>query len=503
MTDGLELGGVYGETLSRITRQSEEKSRLGMAALMWISHSERPLKVDELCHALGVEIGSPDLDSDNVPSIRTLLGCCQGLVSVDKKASTVRLIHFTLQEYLRAHPQFFGRAHSTMAETCLSYLNSHQIKALSATPSPDLRGTPFLEYSSLYWGTHAKRELSDCAKQLALKLFDDYNNHISTEILLKAGKSRFFQVEINRLYLFSGLHCASFFGIVEIVAGLVEVEDCDINQTDCTGSAPLVWAASNGHQEVVKILLGRADVNPNNSDMSGRTPLLRAAMNGHEEVVKMLLRRDDVNPNKPDTIGQTPLLCAAMNGHKGVVKMLLGRDDVNPDNADGGHRTPLLRAAMNGHEEVVKMLLGQDDVNPNKPDIIGLTPLLCAAMNGHEGTVKILLGRDDVNPNKPDIPGRTPLSCAAENGHEGVVTILLGRDDVNPNKPDIASRTPLSYAAENGHEGVVKILLGRDDVNPNKPDSSGRTPLWWATRNGHAGVIALLQPPASPTPSTA
>ena len=150
ITHGLGLGGVYGETLSRIKQQGEEKSRLGMAALMWISHSERPLKVSELCHALGVEIGSPDLDDDNVPSIGILPSCCQGLVAIDKEASMVRLIHFTLQEYLRAHPELFGVAHSTMAETCLSYLNSHKVKALSTSPSRDLRDTPFLEYSSLY-----------------------------------------------------------------------------------------------------------------------------------------------------------------------------------------------------------------------------------------------------------------------------------------------------------------------------------------------------------------
>jgi len=76
MTDGLGLGGVYGATLGRIKRQGEEKARLGMTALMWISHAERPLKVDELCHALGVEIGSPDIDDDNAPSIGTLLSCC-------------------------------------------------------------------------------------------------------------------------------------------------------------------------------------------------------------------------------------------------------------------------------------------------------------------------------------------------------------------------------------------------------------------------------------------
>ena len=186
MTDGLGLGDAYGATLARIKGQDEEKARLGMAALMWISHSERALKLDELCHALAVEIGSANLNTDNAPSAGTLLSCCQGLAVIDKEASTVRLIHFTLQEHLRAHPEPFGKAHSTMAETCLSYLNSQQVKAHSTNPSCDLRSTPFLEYSSLYWGVHAKRELSDCATLLALKLFDDYDNHIPTKTLLKA-----------------------------------------------------------------------------------------------------------------------------------------------------------------------------------------------------------------------------------------------------------------------------------------------------------------------------
>ena len=150
ITDGLGLGSAYGETLGRIKRQGGAKERLGMAALMWISYSERPLKIVELCHALAVEIGSPNLNAEDVPSMGALLVCCQGLVAVDKEASTVRLIHFTVQEYLRAHPELFGRVHSTMAETCLSYLNSQQVKALSMGPSPDLQGTPFLEYCSLY-----------------------------------------------------------------------------------------------------------------------------------------------------------------------------------------------------------------------------------------------------------------------------------------------------------------------------------------------------------------
>ena len=69
MTDGLWLESAYVETLRRIKRQGRARARLGMAALMWTSHTERPLKVVELCHALAVEIGSPNFNMDNVPSI--------------------------------------------------------------------------------------------------------------------------------------------------------------------------------------------------------------------------------------------------------------------------------------------------------------------------------------------------------------------------------------------------------------------------------------------------
>jgi len=402
MTDGLGLGDAYSATLDRIKGQGGEKARLGMAALMWISHAERPLKPHELLHALAIEIGSPDLNSDNILSIGTLLACCQGLIVIDKEASIVRLIHFTLQEYLRAHPQLLGAAHSTITETCLSYLNLQQVKALSTTPYPDLRGTPFLEYSSLYWGTHAKRDLSDRAKLLALKLFDNYNNHISGKILLEERTRSQYTVNLKKLSLFSGLHCASMFGIDEIVAGLIDVEGCDINQGDCDGNTPLVWAAWSGHEGVVKILLGRDDVNPNNSGRNKHTPLSSATSYGHEGVVKILLGRDDVNPDKPGFLEQTPLCWAARNGHEGVVKILLERDDVNPEKWNNHGKTPLCFAAQNGHEGVVKILLGRDDVNPNKADEEGRTPLSWAIRGGHAGVAALL------QPLAPTIPSTTP-----------------------------------------------------------------------------------------------
>jgi len=55
ITKGLGLQDAYDKTLDRIRQQGGSKSRLGMEALMWVSHSERPLGSQELCHALGVE----------------------------------------------------------------------------------------------------------------------------------------------------------------------------------------------------------------------------------------------------------------------------------------------------------------------------------------------------------------------------------------------------------------------------------------------------------------
>jgi len=397
MTNGLELGDVYGVTIKRIQAQDGDKSRLGMTALLWISYAERPPRADELCHALAVELGSTDFDVGNIPSISTLVNCCQGLITVDKEASTVRLIHFTLQEYLSAHPDIFIKPHSVIAEICLTYLNSKQVKDLSTAPSPDTRGVPFLEYCSVYWGVHAKKELSDCGKSLALELLKEPYSKISTKLLFL--HAHLYSGDYGTYRPFSGLHCASFFGIVEVVVALIEVGGSDINGESYFDRTPLSWAAYNGHEGVVEILLGCGEVNPDKADKFGITPLMDAAEGGHEGVVKILLGREDVNPNKASNLGRTPLSYAAWHGHEGVVKILLERADVNPDKADKYGETPPFFAAQNGHEAVVKMLLEREEVNLDKPNIWGETPLSCATRNGHERIVALLQSRKAVTPN--------------------------------------------------------------------------------------------------------
>ena len=507
MENALDLEGAYGTTLGRIKAQGEEKARLGMALLMWISHSRRPLQVDEICHAIAIRIGSNDLNIDDIPGISTLLGCCQGLATVEGGTSTISLIHYTLQEYLCKHSDLFNRAHATIAETCLTYLNFHHVKDFASTLHPGPRRTPFLEYSSLYWGIYMRMELSDRGKTYALQLLSQFDGHISTKTLWKSINGGLPRYMYPGDKPFPALHCVSYFGIAEVTDTLINMNRWDLNGADGAGTTPLIWAARHGHEGVVRVLLRQRQIQPDRQDASsGRTALSWAAGNGCEGVVKLLFGRQFlnprsigqlwgkaaravdvifgwryVNPNSTCNYGRTPLSWAASNGHEGIVKLLLGREDVSTDTSDTTYgQTPVSWAAENGHEGVVKLLLELKDVNPDSADKAGRTPLWYASQNGHERTVKLLLGREDLKPNTPDTEySQTPLLLAAGRGHERIVWLLLGRKDVNPDTPRSGyGQTPLSLAAEKGHEGIVKLLLGREDVNPDTSDTKyGETPL--------------------------
>ena len=490
--DGSEFGDAYGSTLVRIMAQDEEKATLAMAALTWIFHSERPLQVDELCHALAVEIGATDFDLENVPLIGTLLDCCQGLVIVDAEASTVRLIHYTAQEYLCNYPGLFSKPHSVLAEKCLTYLNLQPVKNHGSYSLRPLQSMPFLKYSARYWGTHMSKDISDRSKTLALRLLSRYKEHISAVSLLEQVLHPCFRRAINTAPRFSGLHCASFFGIVELVISLIEIEGCEVNQKDCAGRTPLAWAARNGHEGVVKALLEWKNVDPNRRDAYRRTSLANAALYGQEGVVKLLLEREDVDPNRGNRKGATPLRSAAGKGHEGVVRLLLERENVDPNLPDNAGDGPLGRAARKGHEGVVKLLLEWENVDPNHRNRKGATPLRSAAAKGHEGVVRLLLERENVDPNLPDKAGNGPLGCAARKGHEGMVKLLLERENVDTNRLNKNGLTPFHCAAIEGHEGVVKLLLQREDVDPNRTNKHRGTPLSYAATKRHGRIVQLL-----------
>jgi len=526
MTSGLGMGGAYGATLERIQGQDGDRVKFAMEVLMWVSQSGRPLDAEELCHALGIEEDSKELDPENVPSIETLLSCCLGLVTVDEGGSRVRLIHLTLHEYLGGRPDLFGSAHSKMADVCLTCLNFQSIKDLPTNLSEPPETAPFLAYASCYWGVHARKELTEHTKSLALQLLVQYDHHIAARMLLVIPGFPNFMLPASGESGTCGLHAIAYFGVAEIATAMIKSAGCEVDRRDSRGYTPLIWAAENNNREVcevllelggadpgiggsggqtpllvaskagcegiVKLLLGRKEVNPDSSNEYGVTPLLVAAEMGHEGIVKLLLEREEVNPGSSDKEGQTPLCLAAEMGHEGIVKLLLERKEANPESSDDYGQTPLLKAARGGHEGIVKLLLERKEVNPDPSDGHGSTPLLVAAEMGQEGIVKLLLERKEVNPDSSIKSGQTPLFVAAWFGHKGIVKLLLGRKEVNPDSSDEDGRTPLLGAARGGYEGIVKLLLECKEVNPDSSNKDGRTPLFLAAFHGHESVVKLL-----------
>ena len=63
------------------------------------------MQIGELCDALAVEIGSRDIECDNILSEKTLLASF--------------LVHFTLREYFNSYSEHFENLECMIAGVCL------------------------------------------------------------------------------------------------------------------------------------------------------------------------------------------------------------------------------------------------------------------------------------------------------------------------------------------------------------------------------------------------
>lgn len=155
-------------------------------------------------------------------------------------------------------------------------------------------------------------------------------------------------------------------------------------------SSALLWAASRGQDGTAKrLLLEGANVQV--MDGHRRTPLLLAAMNGHEVVLKLLLATEGVNPRSKDSDGQTPLILAVKNLHDAVVKLLLATESVHPayENFASGMSSTL---AVQSRWETMKRL-SWNSVDIEAKDKFGGTQLTSAIENGSEETCQVLLAK--------------------------------------------------------------------------------------------------------------
>jgi len=197
-----------------------------------------------------------------------------------------------------------------------------------------------LQYSSLYWGVHANRDLWDCVRSLALQLLQEFHSHISRCFIIDHLGTLDLR-DYSHGFELSGVQCASFFGLIEIVAALIENQGYRSKWGCYLDDSPLVLATRNGHEEVVKRLVGWEGVDPDEPNNYGQTPPSYGAGYGRKALVDILLERAEVNLGRIDKLGRMPLSYAVGNGNEEVVMILLGRAGVSRDWTDNKGRTLL------------------------------------------------------------------------------------------------------------------------------------------------------------------
>src|ERR1700748_3101182 len=148
------LSETYAATLDRIRQQPRARLERAILILTWIYYAERQLRVKELQCALAVKAGDTAFDEDGMPSETALVDCCLGLVVIERETSTIRLTHFTLQEYFNNHQgALLSSGHTIIAKTCLTYLNFNHTSDLKIIEE----SSPFIEYVGSNVGHHLRK----------------------------------------------------------------------------------------------------------------------------------------------------------------------------------------------------------------------------------------------------------------------------------------------------------------------------------------------------------
>ncbi len=268
-----------------------------------------------------------------------------------------------------------------------------------------------------------------------------------------------------------------------------------VNKANYSGDTALCWAAVNGNLRMVKELVKVADIDINKTGSLHHTPLKLAVMKRYQEIVNFLLTLPGIDVNIADDAGRTALHEVAENGDITALKKLLSVRGINVNAADNEGRTPLYLAASKGHSNCLNILLIHG-VDVNKKDKHGVTPIFEAFRSGWDESVNSLLAVPGIDVNAVDDSKHTMLHLAASANRVQMLKSILVKLNAKINEGDLIGNTPLYEAAKNGYIDCVRALLNRRDIDVNKSNDFGWTPLHLACEKGHALVVkALLNHP--------
>ncbi|KAF3201204.1 hypothetical protein TWF191_003464 [Orbilia oligospora] len=395
---------AYDGAMERIESHNKDSKELAKQVLTWIAYATRPLKASELQCALAVEIGTPAFDEENTPDLHRMISVCAGLVIMEDESKTMRLVHYTAQEYFEDHPQALSpNCHNDILEVCATYLSYDIFETGPCEPeklfSARLESYALYKYASLDWVHHAYKS-SVRATPLVMGLLQNQKKLEACNQIRIIGDYRW-----DRNKVMTGLCFAACFGLEGPVAALLSAGADTETWEHRSGATPLSGAVIRGHGTVVKLLLENG-ANIEAKGYYNDTPLHLAVERKHEAIVGLLVN-SGADIEAMSDFG-TPLAFAVNEGNRSMVSLLIENGaDIEGD----GRYTPLTVAVLGGMVEIAEFLIDKganvgakfnlvpypDDVHVLAPEGFcfeynhGYGLLLVAAASGNVAVVELLL----------------------------------------------------------------------------------------------------------------
>ncbi|KAH6902536.1 hypothetical protein BKA70DRAFT_1112840 [Coprinopsis sp. MPI-PUGE-AT-0042] len=489
-----DIEDIYTRTWQRIIHQGPKQLNLAKLVLLWITHAHGEMTIDALRRAVATSPETHVFNPKRMVPEALLISVCCGLVSVDDKTRTVRLIHYTTQDAILPRIlELFPIPHALLAHVCIAHVTACGVQDYGKTAINDetceQRGKDFealihndslLAYTHRSWVHHS----SQC---------DRYPPVMGAVTGLVLGSTSF-PLDAGRYLDFGGpLHVAALYGLEDLIAPAAQLQSPNA-QTPYWEESPLVLAVKHGHLACAKALLSLPDTDVNLRARDGSNALIYAIEKEHIECLQLLLKSPGIDLDAVDDGGWTALILSCAMGYLEAVKLLVEVPGIDINAVGVGGQTALMCATSEGHLDVVKLLLGFPGIDINTKDMYGWTALMHAVRRGCIEAVILLLGFSGIDINTEDEDGCTALILAAEYDHPEVVKHLLDAPGVDINQVYEKNEwTALMVAAYRGHTDIVKQLLNAPGIDVNvvsKP--SGETALSHASRRGHREIVELL-----------
>lgn len=248
----------------------------------------------------------------------------------------------------------------------------------------------------------------------------------------------------------------------------------------------LMDVAWNGNQDsVIRLIKAGADVNAKN-DYSQETPLIYAAQQGHLDVVKILLHNGadpDVNPRNDEGA----LIRAVAMGHLNIAEEIV-RYGGNVNQRGILSKTALHYAVAFGYYYIADMLIYYGaDINATAR--YNVTPLMLSITAGYPAISELLI-RKEAKLNITDSDGYSALMLASKYGLHKLAGLMV-KQGAKINLISQKNNTALTLAIQFNQVAVADTLIS-NGADVNHKINEQLTPLTLAKSLGNDSIKDLL-----------